>query len=180
MGGARSQTGLVFHFSTQKVVTADTEGMQPRVRREAMLNVAMPRSPLPRTLFAILPILGALLAAFAAHKDWPILPSLFAMAVVASASAVIYWSAPLSKRRSGGRKQLNLPVAAVPDIISAVAVAEEPATASTSIESLSSPEPGSIGTRAEALVTGEARETEERRVGKECPSKCRSRWSPYH
>ena len=21
---------------------------------------------------------------------------------------------------------------------------------------------------------------EERRVGKECPSKCRSRWSPYH
>ena len=22
--------------------------------------------------------------------------------------------------------------------------------------------------------------SEERRVGKECPSKCRSRWSPYH
>ena len=24
------------------------------------------------------------------------------------------------------------------------------------------------------------RRSEERRVGKECPSKCRSRWSPYH
>ena len=26
----------------------------------------------------------------------------------------------------------------------------------------------------------EERRSEERRVGKECPSKCRSRWSPYH
>ena len=26
----------------------------------------------------------------------------------------------------------------------------------------------------------EAMRSEERRVGKECPSKCRSRWSPYH
>ena len=25
-----------------------------------------------------------------------------------------------------------------------------------------------------------ATRSEERRVGKECPSKCRSRWSPYH
>ena len=25
-----------------------------------------------------------------------------------------------------------------------------------------------------------AKRSEERRVGKECPSKCRSRWSPYH
>ncbi len=58
----------------------------------------MPRSPLPRTLLAILPIFGALLAALAAHQRWPIPLSLFAMAVVASASAVIYWSAPLAKR----------------------------------------------------------------------------------
>ena len=29
------------------------------------------------------------------------------------------------------------------------------------------------------LVTGNAR-SEERRVGKECELKCRSRWSPYH
>ena len=28
-----------------------------------------------------------------------------------------------------------------------------------------------------AVVTARS---EERRVGKECPSKCRSRWSPYH
>ena len=27
---------------------------------------------------------------------------------------------------------------------------------------------------------GDALRSEERRVGKECPSKCRSRWSPYH
>ena len=26
----------------------------------------------------------------------------------------------------------------------------------------------------------EVASSEERRVGKECPSKCRSRWSPYH
>ena len=31
--------------------------------------------------------------------------------------------------------------------------------------------------RASALA---AHRSEERRVGKECPSKCRSRWSPYH
>ena len=27
---------------------------------------------------------------------------------------------------------------------------------------------------------GMGQRSEERRVGKECPSKCRSRWSPYH
>ena len=31
-----------------------------------------------------------------------------------------------------------------------------------------------------AEVTGATGETEERRVGKECASMCRSRWSPYH
>src|SRR3546814_13521897 len=30
------------------------------------------------------------------------------------------------------------------------------------------------------VVTAEAVRSEERRVGKECVSKCRSRWSPYH
>src|SRR3546814_14483789 len=29
-------------------------------------------------------------------------------------------------------------------------------------------------------TTGEAPRSEERRVGKECVSTCRSRWSPYH
>ena len=31
-----------------------------------------------------------------------------------------------------------------------------------------------------ASHTGRSGRSEERRVGKECPSKCRSRWSPYH
>ena len=36
--------------------------------------------------------------------------------------------------------------------------------------------------RCERAVTagGDIARSEERRVGKECPSKCRSRWSPYH
>ena len=32
----------------------------------------------------------------------------------------------------------------------------------------------------EELLLGAMVETEERRVGKECPQLCRSRWSPYH
>lgn len=99
-------------LSSPKVVTRSTEGAQSRERSGAMLNVSrtctlyghyikpMPRSPLPRTLFAMLPILGALLAALAAHRNWPIPLSLSAMAVIALAAAVIYWSAPLSKRKS--------------------------------------------------------------------------------
>src|SRR3546814_14265337 len=31
-----------------------------------------------------------------------------------------------------------------------------------------------------AEANGEGKRSEERRVGKECVSKCRSRWSPYH
>jgi mandelate racemase len=31
-----------------------------------------------------------------------------------------------------------------------------------------------------ADIQDTVRGSEERRVGKECPSKCRSRWSPYH
>src|SRR3546814_14207497 len=33
---------------------------------------------------------------------------------------------------------------------------------------------------SQALATARSRRSEERRVGKECVSKCRSRWSPYH
>src|SRR3546814_14123280 len=38
------------------------------------------------------------------------------------------------------------------------------------------------GTRAQAIVhrRRNGRRSEERRVGKECVSPCRSRWSPYH
>src|SRR3546814_20976258 len=34
--------------------------------------------------------------------------------------------------------------------------------------------------RPEGSVDGRSQRSEERRVGKECVSKCRSRWSPYH
>ena len=39
---------------------------------------------------------------------------------------------------------------------------------------------GSTSVRAFEAPLREAGRSEERRVGKECPSKCRSRWSPYH
>ena len=43
---------------------------------------------------------------------------------------------------------------------------------------------GGIGTHYHDVGSGEPvlmlHGSEERRVGKECPSKCRSRWSPYH
>jgi diguanylate cyclase (GGDEF)-like protein len=134
----------------------------------------MPRSPFPRTLLAILPIVGALLAAYAAHQDWPIPLSLLAMAVVASASTVIYWSAPLSERKRGEAREKSLPIALAPDVMPAIAsTSQKPAAtpAATSEQSqdtapvsppiaAASPEPGSIGTRADALVTGEAHETD--------------------
>ena len=36
------------------------------------------------------------------------------------------------------------------------------------------------GTATATFAGALGRRSEERRVGKECPSKCRSRWSPYH
>jgi diguanylate cyclase (GGDEF)-like protein len=96
----------------------------------------------------MLPILGALLAAFAALKDWPLPLSLLAMAVIASACAVIYWSAPISERRSGESREQNLPAVAAPDVAPEVAAITE------------EPTPGSVGTRADALVTGESHETD--------------------
>jgi diguanylate cyclase (GGDEF)-like protein len=124
----------------------------------------MPRSPLPRTLLAILPIFGALLAALAAHKGWPIPLSLFAMAVVASSSAVIYWSAPLGKRKPAGAVEQSLPARLTPHVmtqLAAAAVAQpQPATGSPASATRPSPEPGTTGTRADALITGESHETD--------------------
>ena len=37
-----------------------------------------------------------------------------------------------------------------------------------------------LGYGTRGLSVGQRVRSEERRVGKECPSKCRSRWSPYH
>jgi diguanylate cyclase (GGDEF)-like protein len=124
----------------------------------------MPRSPVPRTLLAILPILGALLAALAAHQDWPIPLSLFAMGVVASASAVIYWSAPLSKRQHGdGTAEQSVLNAAVPEIVSEVAAAAQPIqepTLGSPSAAIPIPEPGSVGTRADSLATGASYQTD--------------------
>src|SRR3546814_13665909 len=40
--------------------------------------------------------------------------------------------------------------------------------------------PRSLGQAPDGLGPGNDRRSEERRVGKECVSTCRSRWSPYH
>src|SRR3546814_4935991 len=49
---------------------------------------------------------------------------------------------------------------------------------------LADPTQGSVAAKAwinEALAIGQGQtRSEERRVGKECVSTCRSRWSPYH
>lgn len=108
----------------------------------------MPRSPLPRTLLAILPILGALLTSVAAIEAWPLPLSLFAMAVVASASAVIYWSAPLHATRHREAPPKAPDADALPNSTAVVR------------SSLLAPEPGSIGTRADSLSTGEQYESD--------------------
>ena len=120
----------------------------------------MPRSPLPRTLLAILPLLGALLAARAGRDGWPIPLSLLAMAFVASACAVIYWSAPLATAKLPEIVDENLPTAfvphAVPELAAAAAI-EEPEPLE---EVIAVPEPGSVGTRADSLATGEQYEAD--------------------
>lgn len=125
----------------------------------------MPRSPLPRTLFAILPILGALLAALAAHQNWPLPLSLFTMAVVASTSAVIYWSAPLNQRQPIGAAQQSTPFHPALEIMADLAAITEPTTEATqrtvpvlASSAIAIPEPGSIATRVDSFVTGEPHE----------------------
>src|SRR3546814_3621079 len=41
-------------------------------------------------------------------------------------------------------------------------------------------EDGDVGQRDQETLGRKSQRSEERRVGKECVSKCRSRWSPYH
>ncbi|HZD78006.1 MAG TPA: GGDEF domain-containing protein, partial [Acidobacteriaceae bacterium] len=124
----------------------------------------MPRSPLPRTFFATLPILGALLAAFAGVKEWPLPLSLLAMTVIASACAVIYWSAPLSEEKSGGTQTQNSPAAFLPEVMPAFAAAtaqpQDQLSVSPASVTPSLPPAGSIGTRADGSVTGESHETD--------------------
>ncbi|HEY1964972.1 MAG TPA: GGDEF domain-containing protein [Acidobacteriaceae bacterium] len=123
----------------------------------------MPRSPLPRTLLSILPIFGALLAALAAHLRWPIPLSLLAMAVVASASAVIYWSAPLNIREPAEIAQTaeQAQPPALPNLISVLTAASQPQAAAAPSQSAPAPfEAGTVGTRADALITREPHETD--------------------
>lgn len=120
----------------------------------------MPRLPLQRTLFALLPILGALLAALAANQGWPIPLSLVTMAVVASAAAVIYWSAPLNRRRPAEAATHSVPAPLAPVVMPEVtAAAKHPEQVPESLPD-TPPPPGTIGTRADALITGEAAETD--------------------
>src|SRR3546814_19480601 len=46
--------------------------------------------------------------------------------------------------------------------------------------SMNAPLAGLGGITGADLTTGRGVRSEERRVGKECVSTCRSRWSPYH
>jgi diguanylate cyclase (GGDEF)-like protein len=123
----------------------------------------MPRQPLQRTFFAMLPIAGALLAALAGHRGWPIMLSLVAMAVIASASAVIYWSAPLSKgwrEHAPAQSTVESSSPAVVSEIQAAANQPEDIAPGPTQEAALSAEPDNIGTRADAIATGEWRETD--------------------
>jgi diguanylate cyclase (GGDEF)-like protein len=122
----------------------------------------MPRSPLLRTSLAILPIFGALMAALAAQQGWPIPLSLLTMAVVAFSSSVIYWSAPLSRRTAAPLAESNVPAAFTIDVIPELSAAQQPDPAGDSVSCTiqCSPEPGTVGTRADALITGESHETD--------------------
>ena len=123
----------------------------------------MPRSPLPRTLLAILPIFGALLAALAAHQRWPIPLSLFAMAVVASASAIIYWPAPLAKQEPVeiAKTAEQVQPSELPKLIPMLTATSPPRATTAPPKSTPAPsEAGTVGTRADALITGEPHETD--------------------
>src|SRR3546814_13606499 len=61
----------------------------------------------------------------------------------------------------------------VPITISAITSAQAAAAGVTGTSSLQFAVPGLI-------INRQANRSEERRVGKECVSTCRSRWSPYH
>jgi diguanylate cyclase (GGDEF)-like protein len=107
----------------------------------------------------MLPIVGALLAALAARHGWPIPLSLLSMAVVASGSAVIYWSAPLSERRLTEIPEVIVPAEPSPGMAIEIAASADGASLPQATAPVTAiPKAGSTGTRAEALVTGETHE----------------------
>lgn len=83
------------------------------------------------------------------------------MAVVASASAIIYWSAPLNNRNLVLMAEQSLPVAYVPEIMPELAAAAEPSQdPAPEAAPAAAPKPRSIGTRADAVITGVSHETD--------------------
>jgi len=142
--------------------------MQREPAAGAMLDgqsVAMPRPPLQRTSFAMLPIVGAVLAAVAGYEHWPISLSLLAMSVIASASAIIYWSAPLSERRHDEPFLQTMPEGRAGETVPETTVVAEstysdPEPQPQAEARLAVRESGSEGTRADALATGEWRRTD--------------------
>lgn len=87
-------------------------------------------------------------------RGWPIPISLLAMAVVAAACSAIYWPTPAAAPQA----------LTVTEDASVVALLDEPVALAASAEPLAAsipmPEHGSIGTRADALVTGQEPETD--------------------
>lgn len=128
----------------------------------------MPRPPFPRTLLALLPIVAALLAALAGHRDWPILLTAIAIAFAACSAFVIYSSVPKRQHQHASYEEpAAAPVvpqeAAAEAVIPAVEIAPvEPAAPETTTEITQPPLPEAetCGTRAEALATGHWRETD--------------------
>lgn len=72
------------------------------------------------------------------------------MVAVAAACGVIYWSAPLVGPKPAEVVEQNLPTAFVPHMVPDLAAATE-----AEHETVTLPDSGSVGTRADALATGE-------------------------
>src|SRR3546814_12359125 len=77
-----------------------------------------------------------------------------------------------SEEQSGGIDQVNRAVSQMDEVTQQNAALVEEAAAAA----------GSLQEQAQRLAEAVAvfKRSEERRVGKECVSTCRSRWSPYH
>jgi diguanylate cyclase (GGDEF)-like protein len=103
----------------------------------------MPRSFITRISLALLPALGAILAAIAGMEGWPMLASLCMLLVVGTASAVIFWSGPIQPKERTPialeplSEQYPLQLESAPDIAFATATAMAdivPAESSAALE----------------------------------------------
>src|SRR3546814_11385031 len=80
-------------------------------------------------------------------------------------------ASPRTVRASDGDRAEAPPAAFLPKIVEAVRL---------TTAGVEAPEPTSTSSAAVRIDLLILRRSEERRVGKECVSTCRSRWSPYH